>query len=287
MSEPRSVDALLATANQAPPVEAPEPQQSEPVAQEVQHAEPEAESKEVEAKAEEPSSTESDTRAEETPIAETDLDEYGNATEKPKTYSEEDVQRMIRDRFSRGQFKENQPIQQQAQQAPQESAPDNAGDDDWQTQLEGFIDKTIEKKKTQAQEREWRQQQEQTQAEFETKFSSGMTKYKDFENVVSGKPITNSMMMATRSMKDPAAFIYAASKMQPAELDRIARLPDAYQQATEMGRLHERMVKARDQVSKASKPTTTPKGDMPAKGSEHRSVDDRIRMDAKRKLVRR
>src|SRR5690348_7744678 len=43
--------------------------------------------------------------------AELDTDEYGNKTEKPKMYSEEDVQRMIRERLARGKHAE-QPTQQ-------------------------------------------------------------------------------------------------------------------------------------------------------------------------------
>ena len=113
-----------------------------------------------------------------------------------------------------------------------------------------------------------------------------MSKYSDFQEVVSGKPITNGIMMAARSMADPAAFIYAAAKQQPKELERIAAITDPYVLAAEVGRLEERMKKART-VSKAPKPITKTRGDIADKGNVRQNLDDLIRHDAKRKLSRR
>src|SRR6478609_8163505 len=153
------------------------------------------------------------------------IDEYGNPVEKPKTYTEEEVQRMIRDRLSRGRHAEQQPAQQQPQQKAAEGfTADPNSEESWEAQLEQFIEKTIDKRQTKQSEAQWRQQESARQAEFESKFSSGMNKYQDFHQVVSGKPITDSMMMATRNLENPAAFVYAASKMHAAELQRIASI---------------------------------------------------------------
>ena len=61
------------------------------------------------------------------------------------------------------------------------------------------------------------------------------------------------MTVATRSLKDPAAFIYAAAKRNPEELARIANLSDPYAQMVEIGRLEERMRKNKSTTS-APKP---------------------------------
>lgn len=213
-------------------------------------------------------------------------DEYGTpiATKK-KMYTEEEVSQKIRERLARVKL-DPPPVQQPVRQEAEGFTPDSNSDDSWEVQLENFIDKKLEKNQRQSQERQWQQEERQRQTEFEEKFNSGMEKYQDFKQVVAGKPITDSMMMAARSMKDPAAFIYAAAKTQAAELERIARIPDIYQQATEIGRLEERMKKAR-QGTKAGKIIRPIKGDMTeGKTSEKPSIDSLIQNHAKSKLRR-
>ena len=94
-------------------------------------------------------------------------------------------------------------------------------------------------------------QEQQLQYEFESKFKAGIEKFHDFAEVVSSLPfeITNPMTLATRAMADPAAFLYAAARRQPEELERISKIRDPYAQMTEMGKLEERM--------RRNKPTTT------------------------------
>jgi len=208
---------------------------------------------------------------------ESPIDEYGNPVEKPKMYSEEEVQNMIRDRLSRGRHVEQQPTQQQVRQDVEGFKQDPNSEEPWDVQLENFIEKTIDKRQTKLAEQQWQQQQAQKQAEFESKFTSGMNKYKDFHQVVSGKPITDSMMLATRTLENPAAFIYGASKLHPQELTRISNINDPYVQAAEIGRLHERMVKERKMTSNAPKPIEAPKGDIVQKNvGNHPSIDERI-----------
>src|SRR5882672_2128811 len=183
-------------------------------------------------------------------------DDYGNEIPKqqPRTYSEEEVQAMIRDRLSRGRHSEPAP-QPQVQNTPDGFAYNESSDKPWQQQLEDFIGATLEKRERTNREQMWRHQEQQTQAQFEIKFNQGAAKYGDFEKVVMDKPITPAMMRAARGMSDPAAFIYAASKIQPQELSRIAQLPDPVQQALEIGKLEERMKKAKT-VSSAPKPVS-------------------------------
>jgi hypothetical protein len=221
-------------------------------------------------------------------VAESPIDEYGNPVEKPKTYTEEEVQRMIRDRLSRGRNSE-QPTQKQVEQAADGFKADPASDDAWEVQLEQFIEKTIEKRQQKHTEAQWRQQESQKQAEFETKFTSGMNKYQDFHQVVSGKPITDDMMMATRGMENPAAFIYAACKLKPTEISRIAAIPDAAVRMMEIGRLDSDMRKEHAKVSSAPKPVQAIKGDMPVKQHDMPSLETRIQQHAlqKQRIARR
>jgi hypothetical protein len=221
--------------------------------------------------------------------AETTIDEYGNPIEKPRMYTEEEVQQKIRERLSRGHYAKQQ-TQQQTQQIQKEAEnfqPDTNSEETWEVQLERFIENTIEKRQNRHYEENWRKQETLRQAEFEEKFSNGMNKYKDFNQVVAGKPITNTMMLATRNLDNPAAFVYGASKLHPAELDRISKISDPYVQAAEVGRLHEKMIKERKVISSAGKPLETAKGDMPMKDSGKIPIDVRIMQHAKQKLSKR
>ena len=166
------------------------------------------------------------------------------------------LNKAIRERFDR--FQRNNPdlapvvtqqqVQQQAQSKGFEFDPDS--DQSLPQQLESFIERTVSNM-TSKRDQEARQIKEQEiQAEFEEKFSSGMSKFRDFRDVMTSLPfeITNPMTLATRSMENPAAFLYAAAKRNPQDLERISKMRDPYAQMTEMGKLEERMRK--------NKPTT-------------------------------
>ncbi len=211
------------------------------------------------------------------------IDEYGNPIEKPKMYSEDEVQRMIRERLSRGRHTEQQPTGSQISKATENFKADPESEESWEVQLENFIDKTIEKKQIKHAEQQWRQAENIRQAEFEEKFNSGMNKYNDFHQVVSGKPITDSMMLATRTLDNPASFIYGACKLHPQELQNIANMGDPYAQAAAIGRLHEKMVKNRGVLSQAPRPLDVPKGELPNKTLDKLSIDQRILEHAKQK----
>lgn len=212
-----------------------------------------------------------------------EVDDYGNPISKPKMYTEEEVQAMIRKRL-RDRHSEQTPQQQQeVTEAAKDFKADPASDDSWESQLAQFVEKTIknvaEKEKNEA----WKKEQAISQAEFEEKFTSGMGKYKDFETVVKGKPISNAMMMATKGMDDPAAFLYAACKQHPQELERIAKIPDHVEQIASIGRLEERMKKAK-LVTTTPKPSRKISGDASDKMPE-RSIDQLIASHAKSKIM--
>lgn len=214
-------------------------------------------------------------------------DDYGTELPEPKTYTEDEVNEMIRDRLSRGRYAQNNNNQQTAQEIAKSFTPDPNSEDNWQAQLTDFVNQTIEKREQKLNTKAQMEREHQTQAEFETKFTSGMTKYRDFDTVVAGKPITDSMMLATRGMNDPAAFIYAASKNYSKDLDRIATITDPFQQGAEIGRLEEKMKKART-VSKASRPITPTRGDATdiRKEVSKPSIDSLIISHAKSKRMR-
>lgn len=215
-----------------------------------------------------------------------ETDDYGNPVSKGKLYTEEQVQKMIRDRLARGRMANQSPEQsQQVQEAARDFKADPESSESWETQLEGFIEKTLTKISTKQSEAEWKQKEEASQAEFEDKFTTGMTRYNDFRDVVSNKPITNSMMLATRSMQDPAAFIYAACKQHPAEVERIAKIQDPVTQIAEIGRLEERMKKAKT-ITKAPAPAKKVTGDM-SDAMPVKSVDQLIQEHAKSKIMNR
>ena len=209
---------------------------------------------------------------------ETTTDEYGSeVATKEKTYTQSEVEAMMRDRLSR--VKQPEPVQQPAYQQPPQAQVEydpNSGES-WEAQLESFIENTLSKRDQKQQAENWQRQEQETQANFEIKFNQGMAKYNDFEQVVMGKSLTPQMVISTRGMADPAAFIYAAAKTQAPELDRISKISDPYAQAIELGRLEERMRKSRSNVSQAPKPIEAPKGDMTEKKQRTWSIDDKLR----------
>jgi hypothetical protein len=135
-----------------------------------------------------------------------------------------------------------------------------------------------------------RQREAQTQQEFEGKFRDGMGKFHDFVDVIGELPfeITNPMTLATRGMADPAAFLYAASKRNPQELERISKIRDPYAQMTEIGRLEERMRKNKP-TTKAPRPLdrTRENASIPApKKKSDPSIEDLIAQSDAKKLNR-
>lgn len=215
-------------------------------------------------------------------------DDYGQPiAKKDKVYTESEVQEMMRDRNSRGEFarQEAERIKQEAireyeanlSAQKQNYNESNETGEDWEQQFESLVEQTLSKREQKIKEGQWQEQAQRQQAEFEIKFNQGASKYSDFEQVVMGKPLTPQMVVATRGMNDPAAFIYAAAKTQSAELGRIAQINDPYVQAVELGKLEERMRKAKVVHSNAPKPIDAVKGDVTDKQVRPKNVDDLLR----------
>jgi hypothetical protein len=193
---------------------------------------------------------------------ESTTDEYGNPEPAPKLYTREEVDEIknqaIRERLAR--LERNQqppamPSQAQQQQAAQIGFEYNENStEDWQTQLANFTEQVMDRREARKQQQVQQQIEQQALSEFEFKFQQGMTKFADYREVVGQHQIPDTMLMATRSMKDPAAFLYAAAKRAPAELSKIAAMSDPYAQIAEIGRLDERLKATRQTTSKTAKP---------------------------------
>lgn len=212
-------------------------------------------------------------------------DDYGNEV-KQRLYTEEEVNERInqrvRDRLARAE--RNAATQQQAQPTLQQD--DNP--ESWHQQLETIIENTVSKlgqKQAQIaqQEREY-----QIQQEFESRFTTGMEKFPDYKDVVGTQPITDAMVIGARSIQNPAAFFYAASKRAPKELERISKMTDPYAQIAEIGRLEERM---RQKTSKTEAPrpvSRTPEDTgfkQPIK-QRKQTIEDMIAADTAKKLAK-
>jgi hypothetical protein len=286
-----NIDDMLmgGTSSQTPPT--PESRHDEPEeAPDVSYGDidsPEQETKELES----PDHDEPDDDPEDEPKEkEPEYDDYGNAKTPPKTYTEEEVNerinKAIRERLARGNNQGQQPTQQQVAQQAQEFEYNPDSTESWEGQLEKFVEKTVSKIGQKQAQQQQQARDEAHQAEFEDKFTRGMGRFSDFRDVVGAQPVTDPMTYALRGMADPAAFIYAASKRQPAELQRIANISDPAVQIMEMGRLEERMRKAAP-GTKAPKPIskTREDGSMPVNTKKkEQSIEDLIaKSDAKRK----
>lgn len=275
MRAPKNVDAILtqSTGLQPEPItlanDAPPPVDSEPTHQ----------------VAEKPVEKEvADTQTpvvDEKPPQSSSEDEYGTPVEvvPEKTYTESEVQAMMRARLARVKSGEAQPlVAGQPTQAP--TTPESG----WEAELESFIDNTLSKREQKIQQEQWQRQEMEAQSNFEIKFNQGAAQYKDFEQVVlHGATLTPDMVLATRNMANPAAFLYAAAKTQGEELARISKILDPYGKALELGKLEERMKRERSNVTKAPAPIDPIKGDLGERvPPKTKNIDDKILADQKR-----
>jgi len=223
---------------------------------------------------------------------EQEYDEYGNAKAKPRTYTEDEVNerinKAVRERLARGNNNNNPAQQQQVQQQAKDFEYNPDAEGNWQQQLESFVEQTVSRMSQKEASRQQQQREEQAQAEFQDKFTQGMGKFSDFREVVGSQPVTDPMTIALRGMKDPASFIYAASKRNPQELQRISQLPDPVMQMVEMGKLEERMRK-NAAGTKAPKPISRTREDagLPVKDkkSSEPSIEDMIANADKKRMA--
>lgn len=215
-------------------------------------------------------------------------DEYGN--EKKNESIRERLARKDRQHQAEMDAMRESLRQEYEQKARQQlaKAERDPSEEEWEEQLNKIIKKTVRSMGAEESSEKQQEQYRTEQMEFESKFRNGMDNFSDFKEVVRGLgfEITDSMTLATRGMKDPAAFIYAAAKRSPQELERISKISDSYAQITEMGRLEERMRKT-STGTKAPKPlprTTQDTNTQITKRGEE-TVDDLIEA-SQRKMLR-
>lgn len=290
-----SVDDLLITGKQQPVNVEPPKKEPEAPAMDIEVVEPDAsdygddKESQPDVPRDDVSHRTSDEPEKEVEKPASDLDEYGNPVPKSKVYTEEEVQQMVRDRLTRDRMARNNqaPVtQQQVNDAQQSFQYDEESNLTWQQQLDNHIRHTVKSIREEESTLQRKYAEESAQQAFEAKFLTDMSKYSDFVDVVGSKPITNDMMKGIRGLKNPVAFLYAAAKQQPAELDRISKIQDPYQQAAEMGRLHEKMVKTRPNSSNASKPLIPKSADVADSAPMKVSIEDRIHQYGKEKIRR-
>lgn len=213
----------------------------------------------VEEVAEENEQTDEEELAEKPGSDESDEDDYGNPKERMSKGMKERLdrkekqhQREIEQRDHEMQVLRQQLVQQganpQVQQAAKDFKYDPNDDASWQQQLTDFVKHTVNNMTQETQQKEQQVKEQQIEREFHQKFNKGMERFGDFREIVGSQPIDNAMTIALRAMNDPSAFIYAASKRHPQELERISKIPDGYARMVEMGKLEERM--------RRNKPTT-------------------------------
>jgi hypothetical protein len=171
------------------------------------------------------------------------LDRKDRAHQQEVEQRDREIEQLRSQLASRGASSEVQQAAKDFEYDPNESG-------DWQQQLASFVKQTVNSMTREQEEQQIRQRDHEAQQEFEGKFRQGMDKFQDFAQVIGGLgfQISNHMTLATRGMEDPAAFLYAAAKRNPQELERISKIRDHYAQMTEMGKLEERM--------RRNKPTT-------------------------------
>lgn len=219
------------------------------------------------------------------------MDEYGNEKAPTKVYTEDEVNdrinSAIRDRLARMERNHSPaPTQQQAQQAASGFEYNAESKDTWQAQLESFVEQTVSKMSTKQAYQSLQAREQAAQAEFESKFTQGMGKFSDFKDVVGSQPISDDMVRAARTMKDPAAFFYAAAKRAPQDLQRIANLQDPYAQIAEIAKLEERMKQAKPNTA-APRPVSRVSGDadIPRSNKKEMTIEEMIQADANRRLA--
>ncbi len=235
-------------------------------------------------------------KSDESDESDEDVDEYGNKKERMSKGMKERLdrkekqhQREIEQRDRELQALRQQLSQQGASKEVQQAVKDFKYDPNdevsWEQQLSDFVKQTVTNMHADEQRKEREVKEQQAHQEFRQKFTKGMERFDDFREIVGSQPIDDAMTLALRGMSDPTAFIYAASKREPKELERISKLPDPYARMVEMGKLEERMRRTKP-VTKAPRPLSRMKEDTVAKVTPKQkdtSGDDLLaKADAKR-----
>lgn len=277
-----NVDELLSEAPVEEAQEFNEPEESNDALQEETHEEESSAEAEEEVKAE---SSEED-----------DLDDYGDVGDESDepVYSKKKMQEIVQERLRRERARYEKMMEEarmsqapQQPEAPADPYAQSADNQDWEAQLDTILEQRMQKIEQKKMQEAVRAREEQEQKEYAQKFEAGMSRYEDFGDVVDPFSMSDHMMMATRGLKNPAAFIYSANKHHAEDLSKIKQLPPA-QQMVEIGRLEERMRRQRSTQSKAPAPIMPDKGDVRHKSfTPSNSVDQLLMREQSDRIKRR
>lgn len=231
-------------------------------------------------------------------VKQLETDEYGNEQEPENKEIRDRLKKQAESMTRRHQAEidalqaqlAQQGASKEVQQAARDFEYDPEASGDWQQQLASFVKQTVKDMNREQFDEQKRREESEVQHQFEEKFSHGMQKFNDFREVMTSLPfeISNPMTLATRAMADPAAFLYAAAKRQPQELERISKIRDPYAQMTEIGKLEERMRRNKP-TTKAPRPLSRSNDDggMPApKKNKDPSIEDLIAKSNEKRLQR-
>lgn len=282
-------DVLLGAHTRTQPAtpEYQEPVHDEPEAQEIETSE-EPVSYEAEAPLSNP-----DDETPETKQTDSEIDDYGNEKTRDNDVIRERLARQAESLKRQHQAELDalraQLTPNQQQQVAENFQYDENSNQSWDQQLRQFVEQTVRGMTERQQQEAQRVRDMQAIREFETKFTDDMTRFPDFEQVIGSvaAPITDPMVHATRGMKNPAAFLYAAAKRAPQELQRISNIQDPYVQISEMGRL-EATLRQTKPGTKAPRPLGKTQEDsainVPDKARQP-SIEELILQSDKRKLA--
>jgi hypothetical protein len=211
-----------------------------------------------------------------------DTDEYGNKKGAQRTYTEEEVNEKINKTVRERLERERKALRDTT---PQQQQKYDESDEEWKQQFKHLVRETVQNMTQEQQQAAIAAREQEAQAVFEQKFQNGMSKFPDYVDVVGRQPINDAMVIATREMKDPAAFLYAASKRAPQELERISKIRDPYAQIAAMGALEISLKKVQP-GTKAPKPMsrTIEDAQIPHKSTKKETIEDLIRKDQERRL---
>jgi hypothetical protein len=227
------------------------------------------------------------------------VDEYGNEYEEKTSISIEEHRKILEEQKRAANERMNQEIRRRLEknkgdelsdpyvtQQAQPQGEQSQQDIDWEKELDNYIgeavNRTLTTREQKAKEQEIQRKAQEEMSKFEQKFNSGVERYDDFVQALESAPLKPSMLIATKSMKDPAAFWYHASKTKNEDLKRIAALENPVDQAVELGRLESSMRKG-NSATQASKPPASVSGDTGSYKLQ-KGVDELIMEDAKRRF---
>ncbi len=296
-----SIDDLLAGGKTPTQPEAPEHQYNdvpEEIGEVEQEESPSPDDYEVEEEHQSHEEEEHDNEEEPRDKEEPQEDEYGNKKELMSKNMQKRMKKLKEDSDAEIQRRDNEIMQLRAQlaqggasknvqQAAQDFEFDPNDEGSWQEQFAQMVRQTIAQDEKNRIEKARQHEENQEAQAFRGRFQEGMNRFDDFMDVVDGQPVDEAMTLALRGVSDPAAFIYAAAKRMPQELERISKLKSPHDRYAEMIRLEGKMRTNKPSTS-APRPLGRAKEDAnapaPKKKTED-SIEDMIARSEAKKLA--